>query len=168
MNWPLNTLVGQEIERTEDIRFLRGTGTFTDDYEPEGTVHVAILRSSVAHGILCRIDKSEALRMTGVHAVIDASDIVTNPGTIPTIPLRLAPIEGFDKLNLDVRQAANGFIGRQRMPASFRVVSHQTAQKPRDVGRHTFETHRPIVDDAADAVVEEQHMLAPNVAQARG
>jgi carbon-monoxide dehydrogenase large subunit len=58
---------------------------------------VAILRSSVAHGILHRIDKSEALRTAGVHAVIDASDIVTNPGTIPTIPLRLAPIEGFDK-----------------------------------------------------------------------
>ncbi len=35
--------------------------------------------------------------MTGVHAVIDASDIGTNLGTIPTIPLRLAPIEGFEK-----------------------------------------------------------------------
>lgn len=93
MNWPPNTLVGQEIERTEDIRFLRGTGTFTDDYDPAGTLHAAILRSSVAHGTIRGLDRDEALRMTGVHAVIDASDI----GTIPTIPLRLAPIEGFEK-----------------------------------------------------------------------
>jgi carbon-monoxide dehydrogenase large subunit len=93
MKRPPNTLVGQNIERTEDIRFLRGTGTFTDDYEPAGTLHAAILRSSVAHGNIQGIDKSEALRMTGIHAVIDASDI----GTIQTIPLRLAPIEGFEK-----------------------------------------------------------------------
>jgi carbon-monoxide dehydrogenase large subunit len=93
MSRPLNTLVGQGVERAEDFRFLRGTGTFTDDYEPEDTLHAAILRSSVAHGNLRAIDKSEALRMAGVHAVLDASDM----GTIPAIPLRLAPIEGFDK-----------------------------------------------------------------------
>ncbi|MET0868083.1 MAG: xanthine dehydrogenase family protein molybdopterin-binding subunit, partial [Pseudorhodoplanes sp.] len=93
MNSPLNTLVGQDIERTEDLRFLRGSGTFTDDYEPAGTLHIAILRSSIAHGKLLGIDKSEALQMPGVHSVIDASDI----GAIPTIPLRLAPLEGLDK-----------------------------------------------------------------------
>ena len=88
-----NTLIGQDIERAEDLRFLRGDGTFTDDYEPEGTLHAAILRSSVAHGRLIGIDKGDALRIPGVHAVLDASDI----GAIPTIPLRLAPIEGFEK-----------------------------------------------------------------------
>ena len=30
-------MIGQEIERTEDLRFLTGTGTFIDDYEPAGT-----------------------------------------------------------------------------------------------------------------------------------
>ncbi len=98
MSRPLNTLIGQAIERTEDIRFLRGTGTFTDDYEPDGTLHAAILRSSVAHGNLRGIDKREALRIPGVHAVIDASDILAcGIASIPTIPLRLAPIEGFEK-----------------------------------------------------------------------
>jgi carbon-monoxide dehydrogenase large subunit len=93
MTLALNTLVGQEIERAEDLRFLRGTGTFTDDYEPAGTLHAAILRSSVAHGRLLRVDKTEALGVQGVHAVLDASDI----GHVPTIPIRLAPIEGFEK-----------------------------------------------------------------------
>ena len=42
-----NVYVGQEIERTEDFRFLTGRGTFVDDYEPAGLLHAAILRSAV-------------------------------------------------------------------------------------------------------------------------
>ena len=93
MNVVPNTLIGQEIERTEDLRFLTGTGTFVDDYEPAGTLHAAILRSSVAHGRIVGLNKEAALKIPGVHAVLDASDI--GPA-IPTIPLRLAPLQGFD------------------------------------------------------------------------
>ena len=89
-----NTLIGQELERTEDLRFLTGTGTFVDDYEPAGTLHAAILRSSVAHGRIIELNKNAALKIPGVHAVLDASDIGTD---IPTIPLRLAPLNGFEK-----------------------------------------------------------------------
>ena len=89
-----NTLIGQELERTEDLRFLTGTGTFVDDYEPAGTLHAAILRSSVAHGRIVGLNKNAALKIRGVHAVLDASDIGFD---IPTIPLRLAPLNGFEK-----------------------------------------------------------------------
>ncbi|HEY1982062.1 MAG TPA: xanthine dehydrogenase family protein molybdopterin-binding subunit [Xanthobacteraceae bacterium] len=89
-----NTLVGQAIERTEDLRFLTGQGTFADDYEPAGILHAAILRSSVAHGRIRTLDALPALRIPGVHAVITAVDI---GNTIPVITLRLAPIEGLDK-----------------------------------------------------------------------
>jgi aerobic carbon-monoxide dehydrogenase large subunit len=89
-----NTLVGQAIERTEDLRFLTGKGTFADDYEPAGILHAAMLRSSVAHGRIRKLDATSALRITGVHAVITAADI---GDAIPVIPLRLAPIEGLDK-----------------------------------------------------------------------
>ena len=75
MNVVPNTLIGQEIERTEDLRFLTGTGTFVDDYEPAGTVHAAILRSSVAHGRIIGLNKEAALKIEGVHAVLDASDV---------------------------------------------------------------------------------------------
>ncbi len=46
MNVVPNTLIGQEIERTEDLRFLTGTGTFVDDYEPAG--HACTQRSCAA------------------------------------------------------------------------------------------------------------------------
>jgi carbon-monoxide dehydrogenase large subunit len=89
-----NVYVGQNIERTEDFRFLTGRGTFIDDYEPAGLLHAAILRSSVPHGRIAGIDASAALRIQGVHAVITASDI---GATIPRIPIRLAPIAGLEK-----------------------------------------------------------------------
>ena len=73
-----NTLIGQGLERTEDLRFLTGTGTFVDDYEPVGTLHAAILRSSVAHGRIIELNKNAALKIPGVHAVLDASDIGTD------------------------------------------------------------------------------------------
>jgi carbon-monoxide dehydrogenase large subunit len=89
-----NTLVGQAVQRAEDWRFLRGEGCFAADYEPEGTLHAAILRSAVAHGRIVSIDASEALKLRGVHAVLTADDVGE---TIPTIPLRLAPLAGLDK-----------------------------------------------------------------------
>src|SRR6185503_9352410 len=87
-----NTLVGQPIERVEDVRFLLGKGQFADDYEPAGTLHAAIFRSSVAHGRVVSLDVAKALK--GVHGIVTAKEI--GPA-IPQIPLRLAPIPGFEK-----------------------------------------------------------------------
>jgi carbon-monoxide dehydrogenase large subunit len=89
-----NTLVGQAIERAEDRRFLLGTGQFADDYEPAGVLHAAIFRSSVAHARITGLDVAAALRLQGVRAIITANDIGPH---IPRIPLRLAPIAGFEK-----------------------------------------------------------------------
>jgi carbon-monoxide dehydrogenase large subunit len=86
--------IGQQVERTEDLRLLTGRGTFVDDYEPADLLHMAILRSSVAHGRLKRIGVDAALKVPGVHAVLTAADL--GP-TIPTIPIRLAPIAGLEK-----------------------------------------------------------------------
>ncbi len=88
---PLNALrnafVGSPIERLEDLRFLTGRGQYVDDLASAGMLHAAILRSSVAHGRIRRIDTRAALARPGVHAVITASDI----GDVPTIPLRHDP-----------------------------------------------------------------------------
>ena len=80
-------LVGQPILRIEDLRLLRGEGRYVDDIHREGMLHAAILRSSVAHGILRDIDTSEVAALPGVHAVITSSDL----GEVPHIPVRLFP-----------------------------------------------------------------------------
>jgi aerobic carbon-monoxide dehydrogenase large subunit len=84
----VNAYVGQPIERVEDLRLLRGRGQFVDDLHFDGMLHAAILRSSVAHGRILRVDTSTAVALAGVVAVITA-DEVGSP--VPTIPLRLAP-----------------------------------------------------------------------------
>src|SRR3569623_687059 len=89
-----NTLVGQPSERVEDVRFLLGKGQFADEYEPAGTLHAAIFRSSDAHGRSVSLDVSKAKALKGVHGIVTAKEIGPE---IPQIPLRLAPIPGFEK-----------------------------------------------------------------------
>src|SRR5438477_8561751 len=84
--------VGRPIERIEDLRFLRGRGLYIDDFAPEGALHAVVLRSSIAHGLIRRIDASAARARAGVHAVITAQEIaqvLTVP--IPVIPMRQEP-----------------------------------------------------------------------------
>ena len=88
-----NVLIGSPIERVEDLRFLRGDGTFVADVNREGQLHAAILRSSVAHGLLRNINSEAALNLAGVEAVITASDLGSQ---VPVIPLRLQPLPELD------------------------------------------------------------------------
>lgn len=87
-----NTFIGAPMERREDLRFLRGRGTYVDDLAPANLLYAVILRSSVAHGRIKSIDVSAALKIEGVHSIITAKDIA---GGVPTIPMRLQPLPEF-------------------------------------------------------------------------
>jgi len=52
--------IGAPIERLEDLRLLRGKGTFIDDISREGMVHAADSAQQCGHGILRSVDVSEA------------------------------------------------------------------------------------------------------------
>ena len=84
-----NVLIGSPIERVEDLRLLRGRGTYVADVNREGQLHAVICRSSVAHGLLRGIDGAAARKAPGVHAVITARDLGK---VVPVIPLRLQPL----------------------------------------------------------------------------
>jgi carbon-monoxide dehydrogenase large subunit len=84
-------MIGKPVERIEDLRLLRGRGSYVDDEHVEGMLHAAILRSSFAHGRIRRLATDKARRMPGVHAVLTAVDMAKD-GPVPTIPLRLAPL----------------------------------------------------------------------------
>ena len=80
-----NAYIGSPVERVEDRRFVRGQGTYIGDLRRPGQWHAAFLRSPIAHGLIRRIDASQALQVPGVHAVVTGKDIA---GPIPTIPFR--------------------------------------------------------------------------------
>src|SRR6202521_3217841 len=62
--------IGQSIKRHEDARFLRGKGSYLDDFVLPDMLHMAILRSPHAHARLKSIDTSAAGAKPGVIAVV--------------------------------------------------------------------------------------------------
>ena len=63
MNAP--TVIGQPVKRKEDVRFLTGGGTYTDDVSVPGQTHACFLRSPHAHARIRAIDCSRAAAAPG-------------------------------------------------------------------------------------------------------
>ena len=68
-------LTGQRIERVEDDRFLRGGGRFAGSLDRPGLLHLAFVRSPVAHARLRSVDVSAARAVPGVVAAFDGDDL---------------------------------------------------------------------------------------------
>ena len=70
-------LVGTEMRRKEDPRFITGEGKYTDDVHLRGIVYMAVLRSPHAHAHIRRIDTSKARQHPEVLAVLTGEDVET-------------------------------------------------------------------------------------------
>jgi carbon-monoxide dehydrogenase large subunit len=68
--------IGASTTRREDVRFLTGTGTYTDDIQTHAECAAVFARSTVANGIIKSIDTTEAAKMPGVLAIFTGEDFV--------------------------------------------------------------------------------------------
>lgn len=68
-------LIGRPVQRPGDAALLRGRAHFVDDIKPAGCLHVALLRSPLAHAAIRRIDTTPAARAPGVHMVVTGKDV---------------------------------------------------------------------------------------------
>ena len=68
------TGIGAAVRRSEDVRFLRGAGNYTDDMNLAGQAHAYILRSPHAHAKIGSIDTAAASASVGVVAILTAAD----------------------------------------------------------------------------------------------
>ena len=68
--------IGAATTRREDVRFLTGRGTYTDDSSLHGQTYAAFARSDVANGRIKSIDTSAAEAMPGVLTVFTGEDFV--------------------------------------------------------------------------------------------
>ncbi|WP_299676080.1 xanthine dehydrogenase family protein molybdopterin-binding subunit [uncultured Roseobacter sp.] len=66
--------IGASSKRREDVRFLTGTGNYTDDINIHGQAHVFFLRSDIAHGTITSVDTGAAEGMPGVVKVFTGAD----------------------------------------------------------------------------------------------
>ncbi|WP_422027935.1 xanthine dehydrogenase family protein molybdopterin-binding subunit [Roseovarius sp.] len=66
--------IGDATKRREDVRFLSGTGKYTDDINVAGQAYVHFLRSDVAHGKITSLDTAAAEAMPGVLRIFTGKD----------------------------------------------------------------------------------------------
>ncbi|MYJ36070.1 MAG: carbon monoxide dehydrogenase, partial [Acidimicrobiaceae bacterium] len=62
--------VGHSVKRVEDARLIEGQGNFLDDIALPGMLHMALVRSPVAHARINGIDTDAATAVDGVLAVV--------------------------------------------------------------------------------------------------
>ncbi|MBV9119117.1 MAG: xanthine dehydrogenase family protein [Chloroflexi bacterium] len=79
-------LLGQSIKRVEDDVLLHGEGEYTDDVNPPGTLHLAIVRSPYPKARILSIETDAAKASSGVVAVITSADLA-GIGDVPAMPL---------------------------------------------------------------------------------
>jgi carbon-monoxide dehydrogenase large subunit len=75
--------VGRRRLRKEDARLITGQTNWTDNIQVAGLLHLAILRSPMAHARLTRVDVSPALERPGVVAAFSGADLAEGLGSLP-------------------------------------------------------------------------------------
>jgi aerobic carbon-monoxide dehydrogenase large subunit len=88
---PERHAMGKAMKRKEDPRFIRGRGRYLDDIVLPHMLYLAIVHSPYPHARIKSIDKTAALALPGVKAVITGEDLAAAKlAWLPTF-------HGFDK-----------------------------------------------------------------------
>ncbi|MBW4718950.1 xanthine dehydrogenase family protein molybdopterin-binding subunit [Saccharothrix obliqua] len=75
--------VGRARRRKEDARLITGATRWTDNIRLPGMLHLAVLRSPVAHARITSVDTTEAVRLPGVLEVLTGADLAAEQGSLP-------------------------------------------------------------------------------------
>src|SRR5438874_1387502 len=99
--------IGHSVKRKEDDRLIQGKGTFVDDVTLPGMLHMAILRSPVAHAKINSIDTSRAAALPGVVAVVTGELLAQhNLAWMPTLSGDTQAVLATDKGRMQGREVA--------------------------------------------------------------
>ncbi len=135
--------IGHSVRRKEDDRFIQGAGRYLDDIQLPGMLHMAILRSPIAHGRILSIDTSEAEATDGVVAVVTGEMLAAHGlAWMPTLSGDTQAVLATDKVRYQgqevaaviatdpyvARDALSGiFVDYEELPA---ITSPQQALEP--------------------------------------
>ncbi len=97
--------VGRPIPRREDRRFLVGEARYVDDLSRPGMLHLALVRSPLAHARIRGVDPGPALGVPGVVRALTAQDLEGRVGTLP-----VAGAEGAEVAEVPVPLLAAGKV----------------------------------------------------------
>src|SRR3954447_13718707 len=93
--------------RKEDPRFIRGRGRYVDDVQLNGMLHLAILRSPVAHARIVSIDTSAAEAHPKVKAVVTGAALAEQGlAWMPTLSNDVQAVLATDKVRFQGQEVA--------------------------------------------------------------
>lgn len=135
--------IGKPLPRKEDERLVTGKGRFTDDFNLEGQVYAAMVRSPHPHARIVAIDTAAAKAMPGVFGVFTGADCAADG-------LAAIPHDPVPKTKFDMKLTA---------PGGGAVFAGPHVLLPADRARHVGEAVAMVVAetkaqamDAAEAV----------------
>src|SRR2546425_4400947 len=101
--------IGESIKRKEDGRFLRGKGSYLDDFVLPDMLHMAILRSPHAHARIKSVDAAAASAMPGVIAVVTGDLMAQHKlAWMPTLSGDTQAVLATDKVRFQGQEVAAG------------------------------------------------------------
>ena len=69
------SILGHAVRRREDPRLVTGAGHYVDDMQPKGCLHIAFVRSTLAHARIRSLNVEAAAAAPGVVAVLTGADL---------------------------------------------------------------------------------------------
>jgi carbon-monoxide dehydrogenase large subunit len=136
--------------RKEDPRFVRGLGKYCDDVELPGMLHMAILRSPMAHARIVSIDKSAAEAHPKVTAVITGEDLAAqNLAWMPTLSNDVQAVLATDKVRFQHQEVAF-VVAEDRYSARDALELIDVEYEPLDPVidvRHALDPDAPVIRD---------------------
>ena len=99
--------IGHSLKRVEDARLIEGQGNFLDDIVLGGMLHMALVRSPVAHARINGIDTAAASAVEGVVAVVTGELMAAhNLAWMPTLSGDTQAVLATDKVRYQGQEVA--------------------------------------------------------------
>ena len=135
--------MGDSRLRKEDARFIQGKGNYVDDIKMPGMLHMDIVRSPLAHARIKHIDKTEALKVPGVIAVLTAEDLKPlKLHWMPTLAGDVAAVLADGKVHFQMQEVAV-VIAEDRYAAADGVEAVQVDYEELPVVIDPYEALKP-------------------------
>ena len=83
--------VGTSVKRLDAIQKVTGSAKYVEDLIPLDALHMKVVHSTIANGLVTAIDTTEAERMPGVELIITCFDVPDVEFVTAGHPLSLDP-----------------------------------------------------------------------------
>ncbi|MEE4021674.1 aerobic carbon-monoxide dehydrogenase large subunit [Gordonia sp. PKS22-38] len=139
--------------RKEDPRFIRGLGRYVDDVQLPGMLHMAILRSPVAHARIVNVDTTAAEALPKVKAVITGETLKgLGLDWMPTLSGDVQAVLATDKVRFQGQEVA-AVVAEDRYTARDALelidIDYDILDPVHDV-RKALEPSAPVIRDDLD------------------